>query len=81
MTWRSIGTRNSMLVLCGLALIACSQELEGPKPAVEPASKSAKPPPVDPEIICRDQLRTRVTLHGEHLSPVAIAGCFKKVVA
>ncbi|MGD8861747.1 MAG: kelch repeat-containing protein [Myxococcales bacterium] len=54
------------------ALAACSADVKGPAPNVEPPSAEASPPPVDPEIVCRDQLTTTVTLNGENFSPVPI---------
>src|SRR5688572_23962233 len=59
------------IALCAFAP-ACSEKLEGPKPSLEPPSAAAAPPPVDPEIVCRDQLTTEVAIHGERLSPVPI---------
>jgi hypothetical protein len=53
-----------------LALAACSAKLESPAPVIEPPSSDAMPPPVDPEIVCRDQISSRVTLHGTSFAPV-----------
>ncbi|MDD9932234.1 MAG: hypothetical protein OXT09_01445 [Myxococcales bacterium] len=61
-----------LVAALALGAAACSSEVKGPEPASEPASASADPPPVDPEIICRDQLRTEVTLNGSGFSPVPI---------
>ena len=55
-----------------LALPACSADLTGATPDLKPPSAAAKPPPVDPEIVCRDQLTTEVTLHGDAFSVVPI---------
>ncbi len=55
-----------------LAAMGCSQKLEGAKPTLEPPSADAAPPPIDPEIVCRDQLRTEVAVHGSRFSPIPI---------
>ena len=39
---------------------------------LEAPSRKASPPPVDPEIICRDQITSKVTVHGSGFSPVPI---------
>src|SRR5690349_639568 len=59
-------------IAAALVALGCSQKLEGPKPTLDPPSADAEPPPIDPEIVCRDQLRTEVTVHGSKLSPVPI---------
>jgi hypothetical protein len=46
--------------------------VKGPTPTAEAPAPSVDPPPVDPEIICRDQLDSEVTLHASGLSPVPI---------
>jgi hypothetical protein len=56
----------------GVALNACSEDVQGPAPRIEPPSKNADPLPVDPGIVCRDQLTTELTIHGEQFSPIPI---------
>ena len=68
----SAGIGFAVALLIPVAVLGCSDELQGPRPDLPSPSASASPPPVDPEIICRDQLTTEVTLHGEHLSPIPI---------
>jgi hypothetical protein len=59
------------LVACS-ALGGCSKKLDGPTPKLEAPMKSAKQSPVDPGLVCRDQLTTKVTVHGEGFSPIPI---------
>ena len=62
------------LILLALSTVgsACSKEIDAPQPQIDPPSAAANPPPVDPEIVCRDQLASKVTLHGEHFAPIPI---------
>ena len=69
--WSAVVGR-ALGLTAAVVLGACSQGLEGPVPAVDPPSQNASPPPVDPEILCRDQLTTEVTVHGEGFSIVPI---------
>jgi hypothetical protein len=55
-------------VVWAAALAACGKGLEGPAPAVEPATQR----PLEPPIVCRDQLTTEVAIHGERFSPIPI---------
>jgi hypothetical protein len=59
-------------VLACVVLGACSKKLDGPTPEVAAPMKNAKALPVDPGIVCRDQLTTEVTVHGEGFSPIPI---------
>ena len=59
-------------VLALLALVGCSKDVDGPKPMLAAPTSKASPPPVNPEIICRDQVTSKVTLHGSGFSPVPI---------
>ncbi len=74
------GVRAVLRATCVLALavlaVACSQKLETKPPAIEQPSAAASPPPVDPELICNDQLASKVVLHGEHFvaTPIDIPG-------
>jgi len=61
-----------VLPVAALAAVGCSEDVTGPKPAIEPPSQEASPPPVEPPIICNAQLTSEVTLHGEDFSPVPI---------
>lgn len=66
-------TLGIVIALCGLFTTAsCSEQLEGPRPDLAPPSETAAPPPVDPEIVYRDQFATEVTLHGDRFSPIPI---------
>ncbi|MDH5672857.1 MAG: hypothetical protein OEZ06_11955 [Myxococcales bacterium] len=69
---QSRGVHALVLALSLLVAMGCSEELQGPKPTIEAPAAEAEPPPVDPEIICRDQLTSTVTLHGDAFSPVPI---------
>jgi len=64
--------RSLLVAVALLGAAACSEKVEGPKPSIAGPSKDAAPPPVDPDIVCRAQLTTEVTLHGEQLSPIPI---------
>jgi hypothetical protein len=57
-------------LLAVLTLAACSKKLETPPPVLAMPSADAAPPPVDPEIVCRDQRSSRVTLHGSGFAAV-----------
>jgi hypothetical protein len=76
MLWNSLLDRTAgralLALMATIALVACSQKVETPTPAIEPPSSAAAPPPVDPEIVCRDQLASRVTVHGENFTPLPI---------
>src|SRR5690349_8909297 len=61
-----------VVVVGSSALIACSKGLDGPTPVIAEPSRSKQPLPVDPGIVCRDQLTTEVTVHGEKFSPIPI---------
>ena len=67
---------NAPCLLLLVLAAACSQKVETKPPAIEQPSAAASPPPVDPELICNDQLATKVTLHGEHFvaTPIDIPG-------
>lgn len=68
-----LGSRALFWLLMSCAgLLACSERVESPAPVLEPPSSDADPPPVDPEIICRDQHSTVVTLHGSSFAPAPI---------
>lgn len=67
-----LAARALLSLTSAASLVACSQKVEGPVPAIDPPSAAAAPPPVAPEIVCRDQLGSRVTLRGEGFSPVPI---------
>ncbi len=72
MTSQRLGVRSATFAVACLQLVACSKALHGPTPSVEQPSSKAKQLPVDPGLVCRDQLTTAVTLHGEGFSPIPI---------
>lgn len=57
------------LISSSLAFTACPDRVTGPKPAVSDPAPSVELP-VDPGIICRDQLTTPVVVHGDRFSPI-----------
>lgn len=61
----------SVLSAVFLAASGCAQKLTGPSPATKnPAAGQSLP--VDPGILCRDQLTTDVVVHGSGFSPVPV---------
>lgn len=62
------------LTCSALALLtaACSADVTGPKPKVDPPSADAEPPPVAPEIVCNAQLETDVVVSGSGFAPIPI---------
>ncbi len=74
-TARSGGRHRALLGLAlatSVGLAACSHELSGPQPELATPSPELDPLPVDPPIVCRDQLETEVRLHGSGFSPLPI---------
>jgi len=66
--------RRAHAVLCftlSVPCAACSHELDGKTPAVEAPTKGHDLP-VDPGIVCGEQLRTEIEVHGSGFSPVPI---------
>ncbi|MFO0745033.1 MAG: hypothetical protein U1F43_05060 [Myxococcota bacterium] len=61
--------RSSTLVAGILSLSGCAADITGPAPKVaEPTAGAALP--VDPGVVCKDQLTTVVTVHGAGFSPL-----------
>ncbi|HMI91733.1 MAG TPA: hypothetical protein VK509_10245, partial [Polyangiales bacterium] len=56
--------------LLAVQALACGDDAETARPAID-ASSAGATLTVDPGLICRDQLATTVTLHGEHFTAIA----------
>jgi hypothetical protein len=68
-------TRYALRATCGVLAcltVACSADVTGPKPKLDPPSADAEPPPVAPEIVCKAQLETDVVVTGHGFSPIPI---------
>jgi hypothetical protein len=62
-----------LLCLCAVALgVSCSAEVTGPAPSIKPPDPEVSPAPVEPAIVCRDQIRSTVKVSGERFSPIPI---------
>lgn len=67
----SVAVRVFPIVLAGLLVAGCEDRITGPAPEVaSPAAGEALP--VDPGLICADQLTTDVAVHGAGFSPLPI---------
>ncbi|QDG54379.1 hypothetical protein FIV42_27635 [Persicimonas caeni] len=51
---------------------ACSEDVEGPEPSLEAPAADQEPLPIEPGIVCADQLTTTVTVTGQNFSPLVI---------
>ncbi len=68
--WKPLMVMTVAAVMTSFQL-GCSQEVSGPEPSAEEPT-TGEDLPVDPAVICRQQLTTDVVITGENFSPVPI---------